>query len=106
MLDREPPALGRLEVEVAQAQGAGQGDVLRLADVEALASSAGRAPPCPAAADRRQVLLARLRIDDVPLDVVQRHRVGREEDRVVLPGPLAALRAERPALDRRRGCRP
>ena len=35
MLDREPPALGRLEVEVAQAQGAGQGDVLGLADVEA-----------------------------------------------------------------------
>jgi len=41
VLDREPPALGRFEVEVSHAQGAGQGNVLRLADVEAFAEILG-----------------------------------------------------------------
>src|SRR4051794_39544836 len=35
VIDRMPPPLVRLVIEEAQTQGAGQGDVLRLADVEA-----------------------------------------------------------------------
>ena len=36
VLYRKPPAFGRLEVEIPHAEGAGQGDVLGLANVKAL----------------------------------------------------------------------
>ena len=57
-------------------------------------------------ADGRQLLLHPLGVDDVPLDVVQRHRVGREEEGVVFPGTTCPppRRTARPGT--RRGCRP
>ena len=52
----------------------------------------------PEAATGGRFCLARWASINVPLDVVHRHRVGREEDGVVLPGPLAVFARERPAL--------
>ncbi len=88
---------GRFEVEVAQAQCAGQGDVLGLADVEALALERVQRR-LARGADRRKLLLDPFRINDSPLDMVERHRVGCEEDRVVFPGPVE-VRAERTSLE-------
>src|SRR5262245_57596187 len=82
--------LGCREVEDAQAEIGRQGDVLRLADVEALAAQGiqARLTRCR---HRREALRLALRVDDPPLDVVHGHRVGREEQPVVLPDKLGIL---------------
>src|SRR5262245_32648437 len=65
VLDGEPPASGRLVVEEPQAKGAGQRDVLRLADVEAfLAKRIDRDPA--RRTGRGKLFLDALGIDDVP----------------------------------------
>ena len=85
---------GDLKSKIPSPRFAGEGDVLGLADVEALALRRGRAGrPAPT---RRQAHLLALGVDDAPLDVVQRHGVGREEQGVVLPGPLGLARPNGP----------
>ena len=72
MVDRLPPPQGRLEVEEAQAEIAGEGDVLGLADVEPLAVGVAGHPA--RGGDRGQAHRLPLGVDDPPLDVVEGHR--------------------------------
>src|SRR5262249_24872914 len=81
VIDRVPPAGRRLVIEAPRAALPRQGDVVRLADVVPLLlervtdeAAGGGQDGCP--------LLLALGVEDVPLDVVHRHRVGRKQERV------------------------
>ena len=56
----------------------------------------GSRPTLPGRGDGRQSLLLALGVDDAPLDVVHGHRVGREEQGVVLPDELRDSRPNGP----------
>src|SRR5947209_8118737 len=68
VLDLLPPPPGRLEFEDPQAEVGGQGDVLRLADIETLALQRIEGQ-LAAGTDRRQPLLLALGVDVSPEDV-------------------------------------
>ena len=71
MLDRKSPALGRFIIEETEAERTGQGDVLRLADVETFRlQRVDRLTP--RRGHRREVLRDPFRIDDIPLDTIKR----------------------------------
>ena len=48
--------------------------------------------------DRRPTFAGTLGVDDVPADVIERHRVGGEEQAIVPPGAPRLVPAARPAL--------
>src|SRR4051812_16279103 len=87
VVDRPPMIDRRLELEHPEAERSGQGDVLRLAYIEALSAERVKRH-LAGAGDRGEVFFLSLGVDDPPLHVVQRDRVRCEEEAVVVPHEL------------------